>query len=507
MDESLHNIDDLFFNELEGYKEMPSARTWDEISSELDKPSAPQVPPAPVRSFRFLKVALVFVMMVTGYALNKVVVSQKPVVVSQKQLASGKEQETGNREKVTDNREEVIVSSKQMAGDRGQVIGNREEVTGNREEVKVSSKQMATGSQQVKSYLQPFSSNQQPAINNASTASATKTHQKPAARSQQPLKAVDSPDNKNGLTFSTNVATKPTQNSTPKTQHQVVLSTIPLFQDSLSISRNIATKIPQQPVASSQKPIIKLSTKKQLSVSTFFAPSFTWSKMEDHEEHRPGGWGGRPHEDHNDIRENEKAGFSYTAGVGLRLGLGKHWSVESGLSFSSSNTKQEPKKLYADHDDNGEVRYRLNCSAGYTYVLPESNAAPAVGDSILMNSSGYAVQYLNIPVLAGYTFGKGRFRAGLIAGPQFNVLLKGRSSAVLQQNTNSKTTVASSIQGLKKLTTDMVAGISADYLIAPRFSLNLSPQGRISLSSINQGGTVISKTGAFNLSAGLRYYF
>jgi len=189
------------------------------------------------------------------------------------------------------------------------------------------------------------------------------------------------------------------------------------------------------------------------------------------------------------------------------MDAGKHLLFETGASFTATNTRQEPKKLYADHDDNGKVQYRLNCSAGYAYMLPESVTTPVVGDSILMSQSNYNVQYLNLPVLAGYRFGKGKLTSAFVAGPQFNVLLKGKSSAVLQQNTNSKTNVASSIQGLKKLTTDMVAEIALDYRIAPKFSLNLTPQGRFSLSPINQSGAVTSKPAAISLSAGLRYFF
>ncbi len=253
--------------------------------------------------------------------------------------------------------------------------------------------------------------------------------------------------------------------------------------------------------------LIRISNPHQVSLTASFAPDLTWSRLSDEEEHRPGSWGGRPHEDHHDIRENEKAGFAYTAGARVQVSLGKHISVGSGLTYSASNTKQEPKKLYADHDDNGEVRYRLNCSAGYSYLLPENTAAPAVGDSIMMDRSNYKVQYLNVPVYAGYSFGKGRLTTSIIAGTQFNVLLMGNSSAVLQQNTNSKTTVATPIRGLKKITTDMLAGVSFDYRIAPQFSLNLSPMSRFSLAPINQSGAVTSRPGALSIAAGVRYFF
>ena len=462
MDETLHKIDDLFYNELEGYKEVPSARSWQEISAQLDEP---QKPAAPVFSFPYLRIALILALLVSGFALNKVVVSRKSLVGSRVSTNTGAATTSDASKPIQNSLQHIIPVRKQ---------------------------------------IDPTSTS---SVSKSIQNSEFKTPVRPGHPGGQNSTVVEGSRNKHFDSTSTSLATEPIQNSKFKIQNFPDIPVHHITYSIVSLSASVATKLPQQPIASSQKPLIKVISEKQLSVTAFFSPNFTWSKLTDHEEHRPGGWGGRPHEDHHDISENENPGFSYTTGLKLRLDAGKHLLLETGASFTATNTRQEPKKLYADHDDNGKVQYRLNCSAGYAYMLPESVAIPVVGDSIMMSQSDYNVQYLNLPVLAGYRFGKGKLSTAFIAGPQFNVLLKGKSSAVLQQNTNNKTTVASSIQGLKKLTTDMVAEISLDYRIAPKFSLNLTPQGRFSLSSINQSGAVTSKPAAISLSAGLRYFF
>lgn len=527
MDEPLHHIDDLFFHELEGYQEAPSPRVWDEVNAELGTPAAPAAAPARVQSLWVLKAAMVLLLMVSGYALNRHQHEKIGSVRTDPRLPATPDANGQNRISAGTVSETAKMNGQHDTGDPANIaiqvqpeLPAHPVTPGYSGPASVTHRSAAPAQRSAQKKNDPgadaardmaATKGQAPKATAASGHNNDQEFQRSSADEQITRKgSVKNMPHETGRITGSEVATIV---ASPRNSIPVTTSSVPLLDREMpnTLIGRIGDQDPfpgLQSVSFRPAPgTIHVKTPHRISLVASFAPDLTWTKMEDHEVRRPGGWGGGPHEDHHDISENERAGFSYSAGARMQLETGRHFFLGTGLSYASMQTKQEPKKLYADKDEKGDVRFRMNCSAGYSYLLPESGTAPAVGDSILMNQSNYNVQYLRIPLYAGYAFGHGRFTASVIGGAQFNVLLKGRTTAVLQQGTSSKTTVATPVQGLKKLTTDLVAGISLDYRIAPQFSLNLTPVSRYSLSPINQSGNVTSRTGAVSLAAGLRYFF
>ncbi len=60
----------------------------------------------------------------------------------------------------------------------------------------------------------------------------------------------------------------------------------------------------------------------------------------------------------------------------------------------------EPEKIYAERDNQGEVKYTINTSSGKGYILPSFSSNPRVGDSLFTTKSNIRLQYTSIPLAA-----------------------------------------------------------------------------------------------------------
>ena len=247
-------------------------------------------------------------------------------------------------------------------------------------------------------------------------------------------------------------------------------------------------------------------TKKAASfaATVFYAPNISSNSIKnDHHEHRMG----RPDNDGDKekIRNGENHQSSNSAGVLLDYNMNKHWSLESGFFLSNKTIHINPKTIYADLDDNGNVKYLYNCSSGYLFLSSKSITNPVVGDSIQAFESTNTLQYISIPLTVKYNFPINRFDLFASAGTAVNILTKGKMETEIQNGPVKEITVNNKINGLKSSYFGGMLGIGALYNITGKVVISFMPSFNFALTSSTKGASVKTYPNSISMAAGIMY--
>ncbi len=243
---------------------------------------------------------------------------------------------------------------------------------------------------------------------------------------------------------------------------------------------------------------IKLRTARSFYLSLFAAPNFSFEKIDD--DHHRDGQGGMGQERHREEENN----FSLSGGVLLSYQLNKKISLQSGVSVTAFSTSIAPKTVYAKADNNGQIRYELNCSLGSAYLSPKSNAPLVVGDSSQTSAGTSQLVYINLPASVSYHINKGRFSLLPTAGVGLNVLTGGKIKTRLEDAASDDEKVTTSIAGLKRTYLNGSAGFGVEYKLTPKLSFGIRPNAKFTLTSINKEMPVKSYQNYLSVEAGLR---
>ncbi|MEP7259463.1 MAG: outer membrane beta-barrel protein, partial [Flavitalea sp.] len=249
---------------------------------------------------------------------------------------------------------------------------------------------------------------------------------------------------------------------------------------------------------------IDLSKRKKpfhFSIMPFFSPQFNFNRIEDDDDHRGGSSGRRESEE---IKRDEKHQASSSWGILVEAPLKKNWSLQTGLTYTIKNIDIEPKKIFAQLDNDGEVKYCFNLSSGYAYLSPKTTAQPIVGDSITAAETSSNLRYLSIPVTLQYTLYKGKFSIIPSIGGGINFLVSQRIKTNLLSGSSEERQDISDIQGLKKIYYNTISGIAIQYPIGKYVSLNIAPSVNFALGTINSDAAVKSYPNSFNIATGIR---
>ena len=253
---------------------------------------------------------------------------------------------------------------------------------------------------------------------------------------------------------------------------------------------DIKNNVPPQTKKKEEKPF-------HLSATLFFSPDIAWYHIEEDQL-------GNQSETVSEIKKSEHHEFSSTAGAWIGNRLNKHWSLQSGLAFSNTNITLRPKTIYAQGDINGNIKYRVNISSGYGYILPSFQNAPVIGDSLRVTTATHKLRYVGIPVAIKYSTGKGKINFEATAGVTVNFLTKGKLETEVQKGPNNEVDILNNIQGLKSTYISVLAGAGAEYKLTKKLSVTLMPTARFALTPINKGAVVKTFPNSFGLSADLR---
>ena len=235
----------------------------------------------------------------------------------------------------------------------------------------------------------------------------------------------------------------------------------------------------------------------RFSVTPFFSPDIAWYRLQqDKPDNQP--------DNLTEIEKSEKHIFSSTAGALVDYMLNKHWSLQSGLTYSSTNIIVEPKTIYAQSDNSGSVKYRINTSSGYGYLSPSFSSNPAVGDSLYAFTSTHTLNYISIPLALKYNITKDKFSFNAMTGLSINILTKGKIETLVEKGVNNETEVVNNLQGLRKIYFSGLAGLGVDYKMNKKMSLSFAPTIRFALNSINQDAPVKSYPNSLGFAVGLK---
>lgn len=252
----------------------------------------------------------------------------------------------------------------------------------------------------------------------------------------------------------------------------------------------------------SMKESVKIKNRKAspFSINLFFSPDFASYRTENDGT-------GNNNDEATNIVKHERHQFSTTAGVFVDYKLKKHWRLQSGLTFSNINISESPTTIYAQNDNLGDVKYRLNTSSGYGYILPSFSNNPVVGDSLYAFSSIHTLDYIGIPAAVKYAFTKGKLTLTATLGAAVNILTRAKIETEIEKGFSNETEIVNNLQGIKKWYLSGFAGVGLDYNIGKKIALTFEPAYRFAANSINKNTPVKSYPNSIGLATGVRINF
>lgn len=548
MDENLHNIEDLFKDGLEDNEDMPSPQAWVGIDNALDKENVVSIKKKYTAMKRLSVLLLLLLFSVSIYELanrhsakeiakgntndantktvsrdNYIINGQSPTVPPKKIIDTVS---LGNKNKSTTNLDAPIAI---ITDDKN----NLQSTAGNKSKI-VANKDLTASTKNV--YIQNNNSIENMKVDDNKADDKIKLNN--TIKPQRKLTITA--NNKN--TIAVNIASaKNKRNLTTKGKYRVSVNNVevtdgeqqvtvtddapeitlpfnglkrlaPLTIETINrqLSGTIATKklvplfvadkvpsfiVTKKNVAASTKN--KINRPSKFSIAPFFSPDIAWYNLqEDKTNNQP--------DNLAEIERSEKHEFSLTAGVLADYRLAKHWSLQSGVTYSNTNITVKPQTIYAQNDNAGTVKYRINTSSGYGYVLPSFSSSPAIGDSLYAFTAAHSINYIGVPLSLKYNIAKGKFNFNVMTGFSTNFLTGGKIETSIENGFNSETEVVNNLQGLKKIYFTGLAGVGVDYSINKRIALSFAPTYRFALSAINQNTAVKSYPNSLGLLIGLK---
>lgn len=528
MDENLHDIDKLFRDPIEEHEEMPSGKVWNAIDNNLDKSNIVSIKKK-YNNLKKLAVALLLLLLGTivyevqtsktpekNVTVNKTSdkedneTADKQTAQSAKQNRLGTEDSTGAKSVNSNN---FTTNNAVNKDDENTTSGDAQKSTDNVITDPLSENTGAANNNTVKSNkskskdvtddaLQPDVNERAVVKKSSKQQTKIKVHNGAAAAytDEEGNGLNDNEENKDAIAgLSPLDRTKAERIKSKKQSNKLQINTGRISPDALeksSLAKNKSTKNP--------KPF-------HFSVTPFFSPQFSSNNIREESHTQNSGPGGPPppppggSRDH--IKKEEQHQTAFSTGILVDIPLGKNWSIQSGITYLNKNISIEPKKIYARLDKDGKAKYLFDCSSGYTYISSKTGSTPVVGDSINVTNSSNSLGYLGIPVGLTYAFSAGKFNIIPTVGAVTNFLVKQQIQTELIQGATKEKQTINTIQGMKPVYFNAVAGIAFEYNLSKRIVFNVMPTGNFALSSINKEAAVKSYPNSFGVSGGVKIRF
>ncbi len=114
----------------------------------------------------------------------------------------------------------------------------------------------------------------------------------------------------------------------------------------------------------SEKTVIKpynQSFKSRISIAPYFSKEFAGYNLSDDDATAADG---------REIEERERNVFSASVGINVNYRIKKRWVIQTGLSYSWSNSIIDSSKSFAVLGNDGIVQYKFNTISGYGFLQP-----------------------------------------------------------------------------------------------------------------------------------------
>ena len=528
MNRNLPNIDDLFRKALDDYEEEPSEKAWPAISKNLDKRKVVSI----TRKYKKLKwAAAALLIFSAGLAMFSVQteVRNSELVQHKKSVEKSSTSSPKNNissEKVVQIEEEAakepglknssttVTNSGTKSSTASQFVKAVESASQVSKTLKTANRSRITeGAVAITAIEKDNKSKSGEGINaevfktiQKSIVSLEKVHFKNRGNLSSAKIKVSTPKNTRAsnepkkqtvademlakvkkVVFDTTIANE-SQNSSAVIHSESFSS-----DKSVKLSGKISTKNFSVSNANKSAAIAGIS---KFSLGVFYSPDFVFLKVNnDKKSYRE--------EDRTEIMDKEAIGQALSLGLLLNYNLYKNWNIQSGLSYSTMTTNVQPKVIYARPDSRGNISYRFNCSAGYSYVTLKSGRNPAAGDSIMSLSASNNLQYISLPLSVSYQVNEGRFRLQPGLGVVANFLTKGTIETLVAYQTATENKSIKHIEGLSSIYISSSISMSANYSLTDKIGVNVTPLARFALSSINKDAQVKTYLNSVALAGGL----
>ncbi len=242
----------------------------------------------------------------------------------------------------------------------------------------------------------------------------------------------------------------------------------------------------------------KILLKNRLSATAYFSQEFAGYSLTDND--LVGSHG-------QEIEQHERNVFSASVGFFLNYRINKRWILQSGLSYSWSNSQIDSGISYAVKDNLGNIQYKLNTISGYGYLHSSSLIQPKVGDSVSTAKSFSQLHYLTIPLILSYRIPLKRFSILVGVGGSFNVLTSAEIETKTFGNSNPEKEYTVNMMGLNKTNYGIILKLDVEYHVNSRVGLNLIPCFKNTLSPINLESAVTSYPYNFGIGLGVTLRF
>jgi len=211
--------------------------------------------------------------------------------------------------------------------------------------------------------------------------------------------------------------------------------------------------------------------------------------------------------DGKEIEKRERNVFSASVGLYLNYRLNKKWSLQSGISYSWSNSIIDSATSYAVKDNTGTIQFKLNTISGYGYIQPSTGMQPNLGDSVSTAKTYSELHYLSVPIILYYHIPLKRFSLLAGGGVTINML----SGASIETKTYGsgfqEKEYAISMLGLKKVNYGIIVKADLQYHVNSRIGADLIISFKNTLSPINLKSALSAYPYNLGIGLGATYHF
>ncbi len=478
MDENLHNIEDLFYKALDDNEQKPPANSWDEVEKRLDKDNIISIRKK-YTSLKRIAILLLLLLGISLYEMNRmqdnnntknmnagIALQQTNRSINQPLNKKGKNLPVQSIEPERTKLNSVF----EETGTPANILQKIHTVRMINSETDIYKKQSLFN------YSLSLNSFNKIKFNNARIAddkylSIHNGH-------EEVLNQIPFYESLKNITIE-NVVYSTTSINT-KQPLPFLVPTIKTFDTD---TRNVA-HIPKK----------KTEKFSGFSITPFFSPDIAWYRLQD--DNQSG--------NANNLESGENHEFSSTYGALIDYTINKHWGIQSGITLSNTNIIGESEIIYASPDNTGSIKYQVNTSSGYGFILPSYSSNPAIGDSLFVLTSTHSLRYIGIPFSATYRVEKNKFIFLATTGMSINFLTKARIETSVEKGTDNSTEKINDIKGLKEIYFSGLAGTGIGYELSKKMTLLFTPTFRFAYNSINKNTSVKSYPRTFGSAISLQ---
>lgn len=294
-------------------------------------------------------------------------------------------------------------------------------------------------------------------------------------------------------------------NKPPENEMNDLPETLPVAREELSIhfltSKNIDPGAPQTTGLVEKIPYDVKLKKNWVSIGFYVSPAYTAFTLKADD----------GYQDHLQYRkDHESPAVSVSGGLSIRVNIGNGF-IQTGLEYSEYKQYRNYNNSFKAFDSLNSY-YRTDTIWGWVFDPPDVGKPIILGyDTVFVpvyntTNEGYnRWQYLEIPLIGGYRFNKGRVGFEAATGFSCSFLLDASGNVPHLTDKNRFTELGDMKDEMNKYLFNYILQLGFTYHITPAWSFNLSPFYKQNLNSVFKNNYPIEqKFRSFGINFGLK---